>query len=172
MRIVAHPPLRRRHVDEAEHLDGPVHRLAPVEALVQPNDLGDLLADRVDRVQRGHRLLEDDGDFPAANPAHLVRAERDQIAPFPQDASLDNLARRHRDQFQHGHRGDRLAAAGFADDAQRLTAPDRQIDAVDRPHHAVIGLEMRLEPANFEQRFAHGQMTRRGSSASRNPSPI
>jgi len=36
-----------------------------------------------------------------------------------------------RDQAQDRQRGDRLAAAGFADDAQRLALVDDEADAVD-----------------------------------------
>ena len=32
---------------------------------------------------------------------------------------------------------------------------DREVDAVDRAHHAVVGREMRLEPADLEQRLGH-----------------
>ena len=53
----------------------------------------------------------------------------------------------------------------------RLAAPDRDVDAVDRLHHAVVGREMRLEAADFEQRLGH-YITLRGSSASRRPSPM
>ena len=39
-------------------------------------------------------------------------------------------------------RGDALAAAGLADQAERLAGPDVQRDAVDRLHHAVMGEEV------------------------------
>ena len=140
MRIVVRSALRRRDVHQPQHLDGAVHRIAAVQALVHPDGLGDLVADGIDRVQRGHRLLEDDGDLLAADLSHLVRAERDEVAALPHDLAVDNLARRHLDQLQHRHRGDGLAAAGLADHAQRLAAVDGEVDAIDRPHHAVIGL--------------------------------
>ena len=38
----------------------------------------------------------------------------------------------------------------------RLAALDADIDAVDGLHDAVIGREMRLQPADFEERLAHG----------------
>ena len=41
-----------------------------------PDGLGDLLADRVHRVQRRHRLLEDHRDLVAADALHLAVAER------------------------------------------------------------------------------------------------
>ena len=43
----------------------------------------------------------------------------------------------------------------LADDADRLAAPDGEVDAVDRVHDAVVGREMRLEPADVEERLGH-----------------
>ena len=56
------------------------------------------------------------------------------------------------DQPQDGERGDALAAAGFADDAQRLAASQRIAHAVDRAHDAGRGEEMRLEILDLQQR--------------------
>src|SRR6185437_9888375 len=112
--------------------------------------------------------------------AHLGRAERHEVAAAPQDAAARDAARRHGDQLEHRQRGDRLAGAGLADHAEGLAAGDLQIDAVDRVHDAVVGPEIRLQSANFEQTLArgrarglhaHGYITFRGSSVSRNPSP-
>ena len=66
------------------------------------------------------------------------------------------------------------------DDAERFAAIDREIYAIDRVHHAVLGREMRLQPAYFEQVLAGAisgtilqiHSTLRGSSVSRSPSPI
>ena len=118
--------------------------------------LGDLLAHCVDRVQRGHRLLEDDRDLLAADLPHLLGAERHEVAALPHDAAFDDAAGRHLDQLQHGHRGDGLAAAGFADDAQRLAPVDGEVHAVDRAHHAVVGPEVRFQSADLEQWLTHG----------------
>ena len=48
---------------------------------VQANGLDDLVADGVEGAERGHRLLEDQGDFAAADVAHLpaVGVERGQV---------------------------------------------------------------------------------------------
>jgi hypothetical protein len=48
---------------------------------VQPQWLSDLAADREDRVQRGHRVLEDHRDLVAANVAHLLDGHREEITP-------------------------------------------------------------------------------------------
>ncbi len=58
-------------------------------------------------------------------------------------------------------------------ESQRLAAVDGKINAIDRVHDAVVGGEVGLQPANFEKALAgHGYITFRGSSVSRNPSPM
>ena len=44
----------------------------------------------------------------------------------------------------------------LTDHAQCLAAIDREIDTVDRPHHAVVRAEVRLQPTDLEQRLSHG----------------
>ena len=46
--------------------------IAPLMAVVQEQNLADLRLDRVQRIERGHRLLEDDRDVVAADLAHLA----------------------------------------------------------------------------------------------------
>ena len=41
--------------------------------------LGDLIADRIERIERGHRLLKDHGDLGAADAIQLALAESEQI---------------------------------------------------------------------------------------------
>ena len=54
--------------------------VAPRRAAVDAQRLRDLIADREDRVERGHRLLEDEADLGAAHAAHLALGERQQVA--------------------------------------------------------------------------------------------
>ena len=129
-------------------------RLKP---LMQRNHLADLVANGIDGIERGHRLLEHDGDFPGANPVHLVRAQRNEVAALPQDLSAGDASGRHRDEFQDRKRRHGLAAAGLADDTHRLAAADGEIDAIHRLHDAVVGGEMRLESPDVEQRGFAGR---------------
>ena len=57
-----------------------------------------------------------------------------------------------RHQAQDRQRGDALAAARLADDAQRLAGVHRERHAVDRAHHAVAGVEGGLQVLDLEQR--------------------
>ena len=53
-----------------EHLDGTRPGLAPGDRGAASDDLGDLVATGEDRVEAGHRLLEDHADRAAADVAH------------------------------------------------------------------------------------------------------
>jgi hypothetical protein len=72
------------------------------------------------------------------------------------DAALHDAAGRLRDEAHDRERGDGLARARLAHDAERLALVDVQIDAVDGAHDAVIGEEVRLQPADVQQPFGHG----------------
>ena len=63
---ILHPP---------QHLDRARARLAPAHAPMAHDRLDDLLADRVARVERGHRLLEDHRQAVAAQVAQLPGRE-------------------------------------------------------------------------------------------------
>ena len=94
---------------------------------------GKLEPDGQDRVERGHRLLEDHADLPAANAADFFLAQRQKIAAVEADAAADDAARRRRDQPQNRQRANRFAAAGFADHGNGLALPDIIRDAVNGP---------------------------------------
>ena len=52
------------------------------EAAVQQQDFADLPLDRVQRIERRHRLLEDDGDVVAAHLADLA-SRQSRAVPGP-----------------------------------------------------------------------------------------
>ena len=169
--ILLDPLLRRRDTDRPQHLDGPVVRFPPAEALVQADGLADLVADRVDRVERGHRLLEDHRDIVAAHLAHPRLGRVEQVFAGKADGALGDPARRHRHQPHDGERRHALAAAGFADDAQRPARRQIEAQAVDHPRdRAVLEIEFDRQSLDLEQR-AHRCLSF-GLKASFRPSPI
>ena len=101
--------------------------------------------------------------------------ERQQIDAVEADRAGHGAAEPVRQQAQHRQRGHALAAAGFADDAERLAGADRERHAVDGPRDAVLGEEVGLEVLDLEQGRGHGsphmRRAMRGSSRSRSPSP-
>ena len=98
--------------------------------VMQHQRLAEDLGDRHARVERGVRVLEDDLRLPAER-AQCVGVEAEQVTPFETDAAGVRL-----DQAQHQAAHGRLAAAGFADQGQRLAGIDVEADAIDRPNES------------------------------------
>ena len=67
VRVGVDPPLGIGDLDQLEQLDRPLAGRLRRHRLVAAQHLGDLEPDGVHRVERGHRLLEDHRDLPAAD---------------------------------------------------------------------------------------------------------
>jgi hypothetical protein len=79
-------------------------------------------ADRVDRVQRRHRLLEDDGHLFAAHPSQLRGRRTADVFPAELDVAVHAAVRRH--EAEQRHRARALTGSGLADDGEHLTGHD------------------------------------------------
>ncbi len=113
----------------------PFGRLRPCglgrQALVEDERLGHLLPDRVQRVQRGHRLLEDDAHRIAAHLADRRIVCGDEVLPLEEQAARGMRGCRIGQELHHREGGDGFARAALADDGERLAAVDVERDAVD-----------------------------------------
>src|SRR4029077_12200648 len=135
----------------------PVVELAVgLRELVNDQRLADDGADVHAWVQRGVRVLEDDLDV-AAQGAQRLATQRAYVPAFK-----DDVARGRLDQAQHAAAGGRFAAAGFADQAERLAGINVEVDAIDRLHGAGLPLEQAGvdreclgEVFDLQQRRAH-----------------
>ena len=129
VRVGVHAALRRRDLDEVEQLDHPLARQLRRHRLVAAEHLGDLEADRVDGVERGHRLLEDHRHDAAAHRAQRPGVEADDL----EVAEADRSAHRGvlRQQAHHGQGDRRLARSRLADDGQRLTGAQVEVGLAD-----------------------------------------
>ena len=151
VRVVVDPlaGLRDPHLAERRH--GAVARLLLGDVVVEQHRLAQLPADRLDRVQRGHRILEDHRDLLPPQLAQAILARGEQVL-----AVEHRLAARGRVarvvQAHDRERRDALAAPGLADDPERLVSVDRERDAVHRLDDAVVGLEARAQVADLEER--------------------
>ncbi|MNJ72029.1 hypothetical protein D3C77_686370 [compost metagenome] len=76
-----------RDADQLKQLQRALSGLLALEALVQQEYLVNLLFDCVQRVERGHRLLEDHRDAIATDMAHLLFIQGHQVATFVSDAA-------------------------------------------------------------------------------------
>ena len=103
--------------------------------------LGDDRADGHARIERGVGVLEDDLHVAAAAGASRPCRARRRSSPI--EAAL---ARGRLDQPQQQARQGRLAAAGFADDAQRLAGGQRQAHIVDGADRALAVARRRIDP--------------------------
>ena len=126
-------------------------RAAPGAAsAVQRQDLADLPLDRVQRVERGHRLLEHHGDLVAAHGAQLRLAAPEQILPLEQD-----LARR------MAGRG-RRAGAGSTAPSPICPSRTRRRAPASRPFSSekdtrIDGERRRARPAEGDGKIADGE---------------
>ena len=166
MRIGAQPGFGVRDADFGQEFDhaGPDRAGARV---VQFDDLADLLFDGVQRIERGHRLLEDHRDPRAAHAAKRPLAHGQHVLAIEQDLSA-GMPRGGIGQQAHERLGrHRLARTGFADQRERAPALQREGDAIDHRRFA----ESDGEIAHIEQRRGHRNVFR-GSKASRTASPM
>src|SRR5439155_3684761 len=125
------------------------------------------------RIERRHRLLEDHRDLVAPHGAELLGLEREDVASLELDeAAGTDVPGWLGNEAEDGERGDRLAAPRLPHDAEGLTGPDIEGDAVDGPRRAaaLLGHEIGLQVPHAQQRLGH-TASLRGSSASRNASP-
>ncbi len=125
--------LRRGDAHRLQELARPPPRRGATGSLVHPDRLRHLVADGEQRVQRGHRVLQDHGDAPAPHAAHLRVGFLQQVLALEQHPAAGD-PRRRRQQAQDGERQRALAGAGLADDAQRLAGVDAKRHLVDRAH--------------------------------------
>src|SRR5258708_7887070 len=95
---------------------------------------GDRILDCQPRIERRIAVLEHHLHLPA----ELGEIERDRTDLFSVEQDLADVGL---DDLHDQPRGGRLAAAGLADDAERLALGHLEIDAVDGAHHPSRPLE-------------------------------
>ncbi len=125
----------RRDADLFEQANGLGLRFGLAHRPMAEQRFGNLVADGEQRVQAGHRLLEDHRDFVAAHAAHVAFRQIEDVAAAEHDSPFGSahvlLQQAHDRQGRHA-----LARAGFTDDRHRLARHDRERDV---PHHRLPG---------------------------------
>src|SRR5262249_4761356 len=112
---------------------------------MQVDRLADLPPHGEQRVQRGHRLLEDHRNVVAADLLHLGLAELEEVAAIKPDRAADDATRRVGNEAQDRERGHALAATRLADHAQRLAVAHRIGHAGHGAHHPIGREEVSLQ---------------------------
>ena len=138
--------------DQVQQFQGALPGVRLSHAFVQPQRFAELLLDGMQRVERGHRLLEDHGDAVAAYRAHRRSGGMEQFLAVEPDAAAGVRSGGVGQQLQDAERGDRLAGAGFADQGDGLAAVDRQGQALDGVHGAALGTEIDRQVLYVQQR--------------------
>jgi hypothetical protein len=151
VRIALQPRFRLGNADLRQQFQRPPARLGIAGRIVQLDDLADLRLDRVQWIERGHRLLEDDGDVAAANLPHLLLRPVDQFLSLEVDAARGMRGIRIGQQLEDRERADRLAGAGLADQCDALAALDLERDLVDRERGGAALVEGHREVAHGKQ---------------------
>ena len=148
VRVVMRAPGGFGNSHRLYQLDGLGTRGIPSRAPVHHQRLRNLIADGEDGIQRRHRLLEDQRDFAAAEPAQLALAERHQVASAKVNRAAEDAARRlhqpHDRECRH-----RLAAPGLADKRQRLALSHAEAHVVHGDDRAAASRKARREILDF-----------------------
>ena len=118
--ILLHALVRVGNADQVQQLHRAPQRRAARQLHVPAQGFADLVADGENRVQRGHRVLEDHADLATPQLLEFRLAHGEQVAPLEERAAGGDAPRRLGDQPQHGKDVHALARAALAHDAQRL----------------------------------------------------
>ena len=86
--------------------------------------------------------LEDHRDVAAADGAHVVRGHGQHVLAVELDAAAHGGVGDHAGEADDGARGDALAAAALADEADELAGRDVEADSVHRVHRALLRREV------------------------------
>ena len=167
--ILPEPALRRVHARQREQLRGARPGLRAGES-VQTQRFPKLTAHGESRIQRRRRVLEHHAHAPAAQTPERRGRSGEHVFAAQLDASAGDRSRR-AEQVGDGAGQRALAAAGFADHAQRAPAQKVERNAVQRPHLSRGGGKDHAQIAHPQKRFDHAHhLPERGSNASRRPS--
>ncbi len=154
--VGAHPGFGVAEADLAEKFEDAGAGLGADEALVQREALADLPLDGVQRVEAGHRLLEDEADVVAAHVAQGAGVGGEHLLAAVTDRAGDVGVLRQK--ADGGERGDRLARAAFADEGEGLARVELEADAA----HGLAALaalhEGDAEVADVEQRLGEREL--------------
>ena len=160
--IGAGPGRRVGDLHPLEGLDGGQHRRPSTDPLVDQDHLGDLVAHGERGVQAGVRLLEDHGHLLAADRPQGTGGEVDQLPTVEADRPRGDATRAPGEQAHEGQRRDRLSAAALADEGQRATGGQSQVDALDHPDPPVAPGELDGQVPDLQQLVAVGPRNRGG----------
>ena len=117
MRILFNTLFRLIQTDQFQHFDCTFMSLFLRTIRMKQDRFFNLISDRVSRIQRRHRVLEDDTDLRTADLPHLFIADRGNILAAVQNLSALDLAGAGQDPHDRISRH-AFAGTGFTDNTQ------------------------------------------------------
>src|SRR3989442_9496451 len=169
VRVVAEAVIRNPH--RPQDVRSPLGRLVRFDrAVVCANRLDEVLADRHERVQARHGILEDQRELLDPKSAEFRLRNPDEVASAEGQSARDLRTRRQQaeDRFAEC----RLAASRLADDPERLPGVEVEGDAVDRVDATPFRRIVDPEIADLKDDVAHHRsLFMSGFTMSFSPSP-
>jgi hypothetical protein len=152
VRIIVHPLLRARDLDQVQQFARLDLGIRPGHAAVLAELLPELEPDREDGVQRGQRVLEHHGDPVGPDDAPILVGELEQVDALVADLTAGDVAGRRVDNAHDGLGGHALAAAGLAEDGEGLPLVHGERHALHGLGQADAGPEFHLQVLDLQQR--------------------
>ncbi len=142
MRVGCEPRLRILDADLVEKVDHARFCGAVGKPAMNFQNLADLVFDRVQRIERRHRLLKDHRNLVAADSPERFGRKLHQILALKLDHARWVRGGRVGQQAQDRERGHRLARAGFSDESHRLALADLEGGILHRMHDLAAGMKI------------------------------
>ena len=161
MRVGLNPLLGVGDADLSEGLDGAGEGRLSLDSLMDLQGLRQLPGDREVGVEGGHGILEDHGDFLAADLAESRFIQGEEVLTLEEGPASVDTPRRPGNEAQERIAGDRLTRAGLPDNAEGLALFEGKGDVFDRVDGAVAGVEAGGEILNLQDR--HERESRGGN---------
>jgi hypothetical protein len=137
------------------------------------DDFRDLVSHRKHRVQRGHGILEDHGDFISAQFSHLTLFIFQEFLPFQENGASYDLSGRIGHQSEKSQCGCGFPSSCFSHQSQCLSLIQRKAHTVYCLNQSSVCNIMYMQIFYFQLFHIIGLLYRfrRGSRASLSPSP-
>jgi hypothetical protein len=152
VRVLTEAGRRDAHSGKCLQRSAP-HLLVIEFGSVRAQGLREVVLDREQGVEPGHRLLEDQPQLGAAQGTQLRRLQPDQV--LAAEAHLAGGRRRFGQQAEYAAAQGRLAAARLAHKPHGLAGRDVERDTVDGAHRVALGAVPDPQVAQGEDRVAH-----------------
>ncbi len=153
VRILLDPFRRIGNADRVDQFDGSSPGLVPGQRQMGADGFHQLGFHRLERIERGERILKDHADLPAAQQPFLLF--RQAVDPLAVEIDLAfGYATGFGEEADHRIADGGLAGTAFADDAEDLAGFQGQIDALHRNECGFAARKLDLEIADLKN--AHG----------------